>query len=288
MKVVRCGSTIMGFRIQDSSKARIQNFFQDTRYLPSQKLDYYAFPHCANNSGINSSINAPLVNCSFISFMFPRNPNDRTVFENIMYKNVQVSLKNRNYPDEPITTVGARFLQLQLVASELDGPIEPTAEYERSLTEPKNNDLNERKVNTKADASSFMLNIQLERSGAGYGFDGIDTDGQNVCISLKGDALVGGKDDTYYLYQTGRDPVDDPANAKYEHPVPPEAWICRECYWELDVRNGMKFRDFGQPPGSQTGPYSTGAGVYNTSFNNVTMVPNINNNNNGFYKNMNN
>jgi hypothetical protein len=262
LKVVRCNSTIMGFKIQDSSKTRIQNFFQQTRYLPSQKLDYYAFPHQANQSGINSSINAPLVNCSFISFMFPRNPNDKTVFENIMYKNVQVSLRNRNYPDEPITTVGARFLQLQLVASELDGPIEPTSEYERSLTELKNRDNDERKTNSTADASSFMLNIQLERSGAGYCFDGIDTDGQNVCIQLKGDALIGGVNDTYYNYQTG---IDELGVVQTGHPVPPEAWICRECYWELDIRNGMKFKDYGQPPGSQTGPYSThsgGSGVY--------------------------
>jgi hypothetical protein len=153
-------------------------------------------------------------------------------------------------------------LQLQLVASELDGPIEPTSEYERSLTEEKNRPsasadgivhplaFTERKVNTSGDASSFMLNIQLERSGAGYCFDGLDTDGQNVCIQLKGDPLVTGENDTYYNYQTAYDPLVNPAIAT-AHPVPPEAWICRECYWEIDTRQGVKFKDFGQPPGSQ-------------------------------------
>jgi hypothetical protein len=194
--------------------------------------------------------------------MFPRNPNDRTIFENIMYKNVQVTIKNRNYPDEPITTVGARFLQLELVASELDGAIEPTAELERSLTEEKNIPEDyyieaqrfKRRTNTSGDATCFMLNIQLERSGAGYCFDGIDTDGQNVSIQLKGDPIVTGVNDTYYNYQTNLtvDPLTGVSTIETSHPVPPEAWICRECYWEIDSKNGIKFKDFGQPPGSQT------------------------------------
>jgi hypothetical protein len=275
MTITRCNSTIMGFRILDSSKGKITQFFSTTRYFPSQKLDYYAFPHNPNQNGINSSLNAPLVNCSFISFMFPRNPNDVTVFENIMYQNVQVTIKNKNYPDEGITTVGARFLQLQLVASELDGSVEPTAEYERSLTEEKNQGQARnyaRKRNMTADASSFMLNIQLERSGAGYCFDGLDSGGQNVSIQLKGDPLVKGANDTYFNFQTGietvtvtpavwdntgSDPVlVTPAVTREDiitaNPVAPEAWICRECYWEIDTNKGLRFISDGVPPGSQT------------------------------------
>jgi hypothetical protein len=251
MKITRCNTTVMGFKIQDSSKQRITNFFSTTRFLPSQKLDFYAFPHQPNQNGINSSINAPLVNCSFISFMFPRNPNDKTVFENVMYKNVQITIMNKNYPDECITTVGARFLQLQMVASELDGPIEPTPEYERSLTEEKNYADQKRRLNTSADASSFMLNIQLERSGAGYCFDGIDTAGQNVLIQLKGDPIISGTEDTFYNFQSSVswDTLGNPT-VKYDHPAAPEAWICRECYWEIDTK-GMRFMDTGLPPGSQ-------------------------------------
>jgi hypothetical protein len=252
MRITRCNTTVIGFKIQDSSKQRISNFFSTTRYLPSQKLDYYAFPHLPNQNGINSSINAPLVNCSFISFMFPRNPNDKTVFENIMYKNIQVTIMNKNYPDEPITTTGARFLQLQMVASELDGAIEPTAEYERSLIEEKNySDTQKRRLNTTADASSFMLNIQLERSGAGYCFDGIDTNGQNVLIQLKGDPIISGSEDTFYNYQrtVTWDSQGNP-DVRVDHPAAPEAWICRECFWELDNK-GMRFMDTGLPPGAQ-------------------------------------
>jgi hypothetical protein len=254
MKIVRCNSTIMGFKIIDSSKDRIRNFFSTPRYIPSQKLDYFAFPHQPNQSGINSSINAPLTNCSFISFMFPRNSNDKTVFENIMYHDIQVTIQNRNYPDESVTSIGARFLQLQLVASELDGSIEPTAEYERSLTEEKNrnNEARERKVNSTGDTTSFMLNIQLERSGAGYCYDGIDTNGQNVSIQIHGRPIVEGYNDTYYNYMTS---YDTSGVMTFAHPVPPEAWICRECYWEIDTKHGVKFRDSGTPPGSQAGAY---------------------------------
>jgi hypothetical protein len=189
--------------------------------------------------------------------MFPRNPNDRTVFENIMYKGVQATIMNKNDPDEPITTVGARFLQLQMVASELDGPIEPTAEYERSLSEEKNYDEangRKRRVNTTADGSSFMLNIQLERSGAGYCFDGLDTAGQNVCIQLKGDPIVTGVDDTYFNVQktVTWDPTDRDQTPIFTFgpPAAPEAWICHECYWEIDTK-GIKFVETGVPPGSQ-------------------------------------
>jgi hypothetical protein len=36
MKIIRCNSTIFGFRVKDSTKNRIANFFSQTRYLPSQ------------------------------------------------------------------------------------------------------------------------------------------------------------------------------------------------------------------------------------------------------------
>jgi hypothetical protein len=254
MMVTRLNSTVMGFGIRESSKEKIRNFFRTPCYIPAQKLDFYAFPHSANQNGVNTSINAPLVNCPFISFMFPKHANDRTVFENIMYQNVQCTIMNKNYPDEPISTLGARFLQLQLVASELDGPIDATTEYEVSLTEEKNDlvdDAHKRRTNSSHDNTSFMVNIQLERSNAGYCFDGIDTGGQNVSIQLKGDPIIKGTEDTYYNYPVSEVPSSSPVAYVMEHPVPPEAWICRECFWQLSLGEGMKWMEFGSPPGSQ-------------------------------------
>jgi hypothetical protein len=252
MRVTRLNSTVMGFGIRESSKERIRNFFRTPCYIPSQKLDFYAFPHAPNANGINTSINAPLVNCPFISFMFPKHANDRTVFDNIMYQNVQCTIMNKNYPDEPISTLGARFLQLQLVASELDGPIDATKEYETSLTEERNDmidDAHKRRTNSSFDNTSFMVNIQLERSNAGYCFDGIDTGGQNVSIQLKGDPIIKGAEDTYFNFPIADGPT--PGSHIIEHPVPPEAWICRECFWQLSLGEGMRWMEFGSPPGSQ-------------------------------------
>ena len=43
--------------------------------------------------------------------MFPKHDNDYTVFENPVYNNVQLTVKGKNLPDEPVSTQGARFLQ---------------------------------------------------------------------------------------------------------------------------------------------------------------------------------
>jgi hypothetical protein len=243
--VTRCKSTILAFNVRETARLGIQNFFSKSQYLPSQELVYYAFPHPATANGFQSSINVPLHNCNCISFMFPRDPKDRTVFENINYQNVQCTIANNNYPSDPFTTTGARFLQYQLIASDLDGPIEPSKEYIDSIAGAKVH----ASFTTRAklfDESSFMLNIQLERSGAGYCFDGIDTNGQNISIQLKGNPITSGITDTYYCAEgTGDDPE------KYKHPPPPEAWICQETFWEMNTQIGIRYMSTGLPPNSQ-------------------------------------
>ena len=56
--------------------------------------------------------------------MFPKYPNGSTVFENPIYTNVQLKIDGVNYPDQVINTYGARFLQQQHVASDLDSGLE--------------------------------------------------------------------------------------------------------------------------------------------------------------------
>jgi hypothetical protein len=203
MRILRLKSTINGFGVVPSSLKRIESFFAEPRYIPSQQLDYYAFPHAPNTNGFQSSINIPLFNANQITFIFPKYGNDRTCYENIMYQNLQATINGKNYPDEPVQTLGARFLKYQLIASELDGPIEATYEYEESLIEPKN-DLDAttktRYDLSRSDNTSFMFNVQLERSNAGYCFDGLDSNGVN---------------DTYYNVDA----------AGTIHPPPPECWV---------------------------------------------------------------
>ena len=91
------------------------------------------------------------------------------------------------------------------------------------------------------DASSFMLNIQCERSRAGYCYDGLDSNGQNIPIQIKGQPIFTGSNDTYYN-------IDE---TNLTHPPPPQLFICRDTYFTLDFQNGLVYHATGSPPNSQ-------------------------------------
>ncbi|KAH0793300.1 hypothetical protein GPJ56_002781 [Histomonas meleagridis] len=92
--------------------------------------------------------------------------------------------------------------------------------------------------NTLSDATSFMLNIQCERSRGGYVFDGLDSNGQNIPIQIKEQPIYTQANDTYYN-------VDDAGN----HPPPPQLFICRDTYFTLNLHNGLKYYANGIPDG---------------------------------------
>jgi hypothetical protein len=151
-----------------------------------------------------------------------------------------------------VTTHGARFLQYQLVASDLDGCIEPTREYQDSLCKDLNDFKNDgqRYKRLDSDATSFMFNVQLERSGAGYCFDGLDTGGQNISIQLKGTPIKAGVNDTYYCVDL-KDGADPKSTSSYDHPPNPECWICQETFWILSTDKGMEYNRKDLPPATQ-------------------------------------
>jgi hypothetical protein len=263
MRITQLKSCMFGFGIANSSKQSIRSFFATPRYMPSQQLDFYSFPHQPSTTGIQSSLNAPLFNASMISFMFPKRTQDRTCFDNPQYV-IQATVNGKNYPDESVSTVGPRFFQQQLVASDLDGPIEPTTEYVESLSEVRNvgvidehDSKGPRIYNFPWDTTSFMFNVQLERANAGYCFDGVDSDGQNVSIQLKGTPIAQGDSDaTSLVHPTwGRDSYYSfepwKSTADQVRPQNPEAWICRETYFRLSEREGMVYAPTGIPPNTQ-------------------------------------
>ena len=61
------------------------------------------------------------------------------------------------------------------------------------------NDSGIRYKNCLSDGTSFMFNIQCERNGAGYTYDGFDSNGQNIAIQLKGQAFIH-ENDTYWNF----------------------------------------------------------------------------------------
>ena len=241
LTVTSCKSNMFGFCVKEHSLQSIAQMLSRPLPIPSQQLDYNAFPLAATRSGIQSTINMPLFNTTSITVVFPKHANDYTCFDNPIYHNVQLTINGQNYPDEPVSTLGARFLQYQLVASELDGGIQCTKEFEDSLTMDRNKADGGKYKNTLSDASSFMLNIQTERSRGGYLFDGLDSNGQNIPIQIRGQPIYPDVNDTYYNFdETGEN-----------HPPPPQLFVCRDTYFTVDIHDGLVYHLKGCPPGSQ-------------------------------------
>ena len=240
MKVLQCKSNMFGFGITEAAKQAIRESLRDPIIMPSQQIEYQAFPISTTENGIQTTVNLPLNNVTGISIMFPKNARDLTCFENPMLQNVQLVIDNKNYPSEPINTVGARFLAYQLVASDLDGPVECTKEFEDSLTHARNDpNTGEKYSNFCTDQTAFMLNIQTERNGCAYVFDGLDSGGRNIQIQIKGSPIYTGRDkDSYW---TGGEDGG--------LPPPPQIWLCRDTYFTMDTTYGLKYHAFGTPDG---------------------------------------
>ena len=239
MKINQCKANMFGFGINESAKQAIRESLHSSVILPSQQIEYQAFPISTTENGIQTTVNLPLNNVTGISIMFPKNARDYTCFENPMLQNVQLVIDNKNFPSEPINTIGARFLSYQLVASDLDGPVECTKEFEDSMTQPKNDDDGNIYPNSVSDVSAFMLNIQTERNGGGYVFDGLDSNGRNIQIQIKGTPIYTGRDRDSY-FSGGEDGGIPP---------PPQIWLCRDTYFTFDTTYGLKYHPFGTPDG---------------------------------------
>ena len=107
MTIMSLKSNMYGFGVKEETLKQIYQIFSTPQFLPSQYLEYNAFPLAATSSGIQSTINMPVSNCSCISIMFPKHDNDYTVFENPCYDNLQLTVNGRNLPDEVVNTQGA-------------------------------------------------------------------------------------------------------------------------------------------------------------------------------------
>ena len=236
MEIRSLKSNMYGFNVTSESLQKIAQIFSTPQIIPSQQLDYNAFPIAATSAGIQSTINMPVCNTTCISIMFPKYDNDYTVFENPVYNNLQLTVNGKNMPDEVVSSQGARFLQQQLIASDLSGGLECTKEFEDSIVMAKNTSSGNRYHNTLSDGSSFMWNIQCERNNAGYTFDGIDSNGQNIPIQIKGQPLYSGAGDTYYNVNA----------AGTIHPPPPQIWLCRDTYF-LCSTEGVVYEAFSTP-----------------------------------------
>lgn len=96
-----------------------------------------------------------------------------------------------------------------------------------------------RYTNCRSDGTSFGINFQLERSNAGYVFDGLDTGSNSVTVTFRGQPMYRGEDDTYF--------IPDPTLPDV-HPPAPEAWICSNTFFTWSV-NGVDYHPNGIPAG---------------------------------------
>ncbi|MBQ8206635.1 MAG: hypothetical protein IJZ77_04155, partial [Bacilli bacterium] len=168
LRVNDFSSHMAGFGICEQSKQEIMQELAKGIDVPAQYLTFDSFPDAANVNGIQTSLRATLSNVANLSVVFPRHANDITVMQNPMYQNLQLRIDNKNYPDRALSTLGAEFLQMQVIASDLDGPIQCTQEFEDAYTQTKNDATNgKRYANTLRDDTRFIWNVQLERNGGG-------------------------------------------------------------------------------------------------------------------------
>jgi hypothetical protein len=226
LTVLSLKSNMYGFNVVSSTLSHIEKIFSTPQIIPSQQLDYNSFPIPPSAAGIQSTINLPVTNCTCISLVFPKHDNDITVFENPIYSNLQLTVNGKNMPDEVVDSQGARFLQQQLVASDLSGGLECTKEFEDSMVMAKNTPAGTRYANCLSDGTSFIWNVQAERNNAGYTFDGIDSNGQNIPIQIRGQPTFTGVNDTYYNFKG-----DNSA-----HPPPPQIWLCRDTHFLVSTQ----------------------------------------------------
>ncbi len=243
MTITLCKSNMQGFGVCEATRHGIENILKEGIIIPSQKVDYHSFPIAPAANGIKSTLNIPLINVTTLSIMFPKHHNDLTVFENPVYQNCYLNIGGKNFPDENVSTIGARFFEEQLTAGDLDAiTLSCTKEFEDSMTMPKNDANGVRYKNTLSDATSFVFNIQAERSSAGYCFDGLDSGVGNCQIQIQGMPVYTGANDTYYN-------IIEPSGAIVK-PPPTQLWLTRDCYFVMSL-DGLVFVDDKSPNESQ-------------------------------------
>lgn len=242
MTITELKCSCYGYKVNQTAMNEIINLFspQNPFLIPAEFVDRKKFSQGSDGSAIDTDFSYALHNCTDAILAFPKDPVSITCYENPMLKNLQLTIDGKLYPVKSIQTTGERFFNMTLIASDLDEKDEATEEYEDSLTRPLNDDSGTRFARTWKDQTSFIPPIQLERNGAGYFFDGLETGNENVKVRLTATPMYTGNNDTYY--------IPDPSHTD-KHPPAPEIWFNRDVYWTADTQNGLKFHKTGTPSG---------------------------------------
>ena len=257
-KVVECKTNCAGFGVKPQVIEGILQGLHEPVIIPAQELSKYQFEMTPVNNSFTMNKSIPLRNATNITLMFPMHENDCTVYKNIMFDGVRLTVNKKVYPETEFKhTWGGRFVQYQLMANELDGCIEATQEFMESISRPLNNvydydfESNGRLTLCPFDNTSFGINFQLERGNSGYVFDGVDTGSHAISVEFIGHPHSTSGVNNPYIYAdlkvTGDKGIVVDATKKSR--PNPEMWICSDTYWTWSVEDGVKYYPRGIPAG---------------------------------------
>jgi hypothetical protein len=246
MRIEQWKSHIKGYMISDDAKARIQQSIRQMGGIvfPAQEVKYYSMNNEPTAGGLVAQVNIALWNTHSILIAYPKTPNQRTVFENPCQVGVYLKVDNQQIPNEGYDTTGIIHLQDQIGIANLDGPLNPSPDFENSIINEHNkpDPGNPRYTNCLSDDTSYIAEFQTEHFDQAFVIDGKNTKGENIPIELVGKPKYSGPVDTYYL--------PDPAHLDRTNRQKPILLEVRDTFHVL-VLDGLHYVNNKSPPGSQ-------------------------------------
>lgn len=107
-----------------------------------------------------------------MTILFSKHHKDLTVFENPVYLNCSLNINGKNFPDENVSTISARFFESQLTVGDFDTiTFSYTKKFEDSMTILKYDANRVRYKTTISYATSFVFFIQTKSANSGYTFN---------------------------------------------------------------------------------------------------------------------
>ena len=156
---LKCSS--YGYKVNPSIMEKLTSLFSPSKpfIIPGEFVDRKKFSQGSDGSCIDTDFSYALHNCTDAILAFPKDSTSITCYENPMLKNLQLTIDGKLYPVKSIETVGERFFNMTLTASNLDERDECTEEYEDSLTRPLNDDSGARFARTWTKQALFVCMV---------------------------------------------------------------------------------------------------------------------------------
>ncbi|GHU18849.1 hypothetical protein FACS189472_07770 [Alphaproteobacteria bacterium] len=219
-------STIMGFSLKDSVKQALAQYYSNIPFVvPGERIFIQAFSTGPSASGLNSSMNIPLINAKEIIGLFPRTPNYLTCFRNPEYHHLMLTLLNRNFPQKGCNSNSTEFYRMELESCNLDTILCPTQSFENSYLK-KACPYFPMRQRCSEDDTDFLMIFNLERQSSNAFFaDPVNSTNESITLTGSpqsqgiGDGEIGKGGDVYYYLNAEDDQKDDEAHKNHTAPI---------------------------------------------------------------------